>query len=405
MIAADAKQPDVIVATVGKQPMPILIPILQFRPTFTQLIVTDEVQEVAQHIREAVRVDPKTADLPVYSHEPVNPHDARDTYERCEAILDNPRFAERQFAINITGGTTLMNLGAQKAAGEFRVPMLYVDTDDEVIVHLSPDGQETNSPEDVTVRVSAQVYLAAHGASVSLCKPWGQGIAQQEERVQSFVKAACLLGRAGSRSARLLDEIRAAYYGPDKIVTLPDADAEERELAGKLAQQGLLAEPRNEANGLSFHVVNERHIHEFLTGRWLELYVYDACVTSGLFDDVLLDVMVSRPAKPRPVKNQLDVVAVWRGRLAVISCKTGRRQMEDKDENKWAVYELDSLLQAELMGLYARKVLVSNRDELPLALVNRAHLSQVKCVTGPQLIDVARIVRQHLEEPLLRSHL
>jgi len=399
MIAADAKQPDVIVATVGKQPMPILIPILQFRPSSTQLIVTDEVQEVAQHIREAVRVDPKTADLRVYSHEPVNPHDARDTYKRCEAILSNSRFAERQSAINITGGTTLMNLGAQQAAKEFGVPMLYVDTDDEVIVHLLPNGQETNSPEDVTVWVSARVYLAAHGASVSLRGPWGQGIAKREKRIQSFVEAARFLGRAGSRSARLLDEIRTAYCGPDKVVILPNADGKERELAGKLTQQGLLADLQDEANGIRFDVVDDKLKRDFLTGRWLELYVYDACVTSGLFDDVLLDVMVSRRAEPRPVENQLDVVATWHGRLAVISCKTGRRQMED-DENKWAVYELDSLLQAELMGLYARKVLVSNRAELRGALANRAQLSQVKCVTGPQLADVARIVRRHLEEPL-----
>ena len=190
---------DIILATVGKQPMPILIPILQFRPASTQLIVTEEVQEVAQHIRKALRADQKTKSLHAYAHEPVNPYIVRDTYERCRAILHSPRFAGKQFAINITGGTTPMELGAHQAAEEFDVPMFYVDTDDQEIIHLSPDGEETRR-EDITVQVSAEVYLAAHGASVSKCKPWGKGVAEPEEWVQSFVEAAHLLGRAGSRS-------------------------------------------------------------------------------------------------------------------------------------------------------------------------------------------------------------
>jgi len=390
---------DVMIATVGKQPMPILIPILQLGPASTQLIVTDEVQDVAQHIREALRGDPKTTVLHTYSHAPVNPHVARETYERCKEVLHSQRFAGKRFAVNITGGTTLMNLGAQQAAREFGAPMLYVDTDDEMIVHLSPDGEEVGR-EDVTARVSARVYLTAHGASVSAREPWGRGVERQEKQFLSFIEPARLLGRVGSRSERLLDAIRSAYYRPDGVGTLPDADGVERDLASKLAQRGLLTALHDEASGLSFHVVGENLVRDFLTGRWLELYVCDACVTSGLFDDVLFDVMVTRPAEPQPVRNQLDVVATWHGRLAVISCKTEREQVEDKDENKWAVYELDSLLQAELMGLYARKLLVSNRSQLREALISRARLSETKCVTGPQLIDVAHIVKQHLEGSL-----
>jgi hypothetical protein len=73
------------------------------------------------------------------------------------------------------------------------------------------------------------------------------------------------------------------------------------------------------------------------------------------------------------------------------------RERREKEAARTAIYELDSLLQAELMGLYAQKLLVSNRAQLPLALVSRAHLSQTTCVTGHQLVDVARIVREHLE--------
>jgi len=394
---------DVIIAMVGKQPMPILIPILQLVPVTVQLIVTDEVQEVARHIRDALRLDPKTATLRAYPHEPVNPYVVHETYERCKAILCSPRFAGKQLAINITGGTTTMELGAYQAAREFGVPMFYVDTDDQVIIHLSPGGEETGR-EDITVQVSAEVYLAAHGATISPKPEWGTAVANDAAWLKPYRQMARTLGEAGTRSEQLLDAIRLAYNKDDKLGCVSSAHDETRMLARRMAEHDMLTDVHDDGENLHFRVVDEVLKREFLTGHWLELYVYDVCVGSGdEFDDVQMSVNIKRPVKPQTVVNEVDVIVTRRGRLAVISCKTGsemsvkREKKREKEAARMAVYELDSLLQAELMGLYAQKLLVSNRAQLPLALVSRARLSQTTCVTGHQLVDVARIVREHLE--------
>jgi hypothetical protein len=392
---------DVIIATVGKQPMPILIPILQLAPVTVQLIVTDEVQEVARHIRDALRLEPKAAVVRAYSHEPVNPFIVRETYERCKAILSSQRFAGKQFAINITGGTTPMELGAYKAAREFGVPMFYVDTDDQVIIHFSPEGEET-SREDITVQVSAEVYLTAHGATVSPKPEWGTAVANDAVWLKPYRQMARTLGEAGTRSEQLLDAIRLAYNKDDKLGSVSNAHDETRTLARRMAKHDMLADVHDDGENLHFRVVDEVLKREFLAGHWLELYVHDVCVRSGEFDDVQISVNIKRPVKPQTVENEVDVIVTRRGRLAVISCKTGgemsvERERRKKEAARTAIYELDSLLQAELMGLYAQKLLVSNRAKLPLALVSRAHLSQTTCVTGHQLVDVVRIVREHLE--------
>lgn len=297
-----------------------------------------------------------------------------------------------------------MELGAYQAAREFNVPMCYVDTDDQVIIHLSPDGEETGR-EDITVQVSAKVYLAAHGATISPKPKWGTAVANDAAWLKPFRQMAHTLGKAGTRSEQLLDAIRLAYNKDDKLGSVSNAHDETRTLARLMAGHDMLTDVHDDGEDLRFRVVDEALKCGFLAGHWLELYVHDVCVRSGEFDDVQMSVNIKRPVKPRTVENEVDVIVTRRGRLAVISCKTGsemsvkreKKKQREKEAAKMAVYELDSLLQAELMGLYAQKLLVSNRDELPLALVSRANLSQTTCVTGHQLVDVARIVREHLE--------
>lgn len=123
---------------------------------------------------------------------------------------------------------------------------------------------------------------------------------------------------------------------------------------------------------------------------------------SDLFDNVRISVDVKRPAKPETVVNELDVIVTRRGRLAAISCKTGTEMAPGggntaQEKRKQAVYELDSLLQADLMGLYARKLLISNRVELAPAIRSRASHSQIRCVSGGELPNVAGIIEDHLK--------
>ncbi|MBA4157745.1 MAG: DUF1887 family protein [Gemmatimonadetes bacterium] len=372
--------------------MPVLIPTLVFRPVSTQLLVTDGVRSVGENIRDALRTHQDTKTLGCHVHEPIRPYWPEDAAAQSDRIFTG-RYNGRRFALNVTGGTTLMALGARRAAAEHNVPLLYVDTDNGVIITLAPDGSVTGERE-ITVSVPTSTYLAAHSATVSAREPWGKAIERRESWLKPFLEAATVLGQAGGGSERLLDVIRPVCSGGAAgPAELPEVTTAEESLANRLQEFGMIEVARR-GGSLQVQPKGDERIRQFLTGHWLELYVYRACLTSGLFDDVCLSVDIRRRTESGTVVNECDVLTTLRGRLAVISCKTAR--LDHKDENKGAVYELDSLLQAELMGLYARKVLVTNRLALRPPLRNRAGLSQIECIWGPHLPDVAQRIQSCL---------
>jgi hypothetical protein len=394
MTAEEGNHPDVIIATVGQQPMPVLIPLVQYGPVHGQLIATAEVQDIAGYIRTAARQIDRQPRLPRPGVlDPVYAFSVEDTYDACRRAAS---YYEKR-VINITGGTTLMGMGAQKAAVELGAPMLYVDTDHACIIHFSHAGQEQGQ-EPIDVDISVPVYLAAHGASVRPKDEWGASVREDGDGgwVQPFITLARRMAERATDTTALMDEVRGVISRKEHTGQLDGVGEAEFDLAQHLAGQGLLADLQRDGDALTFRVADRPRARKFLSGTWLELYVYDACRQSDRFDDVWLSARVKRRVQRDEVLNELDVIVTHNGRLAAISCKTTREEVVEKDENKAAVYELDSLLQAELMGLYARKVLVSNRYNLPPALRTRAELSRTEVIDGPRLRDVARIVYDHL---------
>jgi hypothetical protein len=368
-----------------------------FRPPTTQLIATPGVQQVASQVRAVVR-KLTTADGPerldCYVHDPVSPYDPAESEARVRSVSSG-RYREHRLALNLTGGTTLMGLGARRAAEAGDVELLYVDTDNGRIIVLSPVG-EVRRQIPIEVQVSVETYLAAHGATVSPKRPWGRMVVEEAASLEPYFAAAQALGRAGSGSQRLLDALRPACSREgDGTARLEGPTPLDRELAGVLQHHGMVEEVAGGPAELRVRISDDRQHREFLTGHWLELYVYRSCSDAGFFHDVRLSVVVKREGEKKAVENECDVLVTLNGRLALISCKSGR--LEHKDENRAAVYELDSLLQAELMGLYARKVLASNRARLPDALVDRARPSQIECIAGDHLPDVATRIRACLQ--------
>jgi len=139
-----------------------------------------------------------------------------------------------------------------------------------------------------------------------------------------------------------------------------------------------------------------RRIREFLEGVWLELYVYDLLNSSGEFDEVILQANIFRGSRSEFVKNEIDVIAIYNSCLAALSCKT--EKLGGK-KDKEVLYELDSLLQADLMGLYAKKVLITNQKDIPSALKNRAKLSKIEILTGRDFPDLAQRIKKMLTLP------
>ncbi len=132
-------------------------------------------------------------------------------------------------------------------------------------------------------------------------------------------------------------------------------------------------------------------------GDELEARVLSQLKASGVFDDVRRNVKICKRNGKKQVRNELDVVVICNGRLAILSCKSGNVESDSGRESyRRAIYELSAISRREAAGIYCVKILVSSQPELPQALRDRAVESGVKLIYGAELENLVEHVRQAL---------
>jgi len=112
-----------LISLVGKQPMPVLIPILQFKPEKNFLIPTLETEEQANNICKAIEFYNERAPLQEKIYLPVspglvNPYSAEEVHYEIKSVVEQCRQEGSNIVLNITGGTSIMTLGAFRVAEE-----------------------------------------------------------------------------------------------------------------------------------------------------------------------------------------------------------------------------------------------------------------------------------------------
>ncbi|NCC36525.1 MAG: hypothetical protein EOM24_31610, partial [Chloroflexia bacterium] len=112
---------DILIAPVGKQPMPLLLPILEYAPIATYLIPTHEVRDEAEAVRKVAK---QARCRVIIIDDLVDPYRADETLARCREICTRPEVVRQRVAINLSGGTAVMALGAQHAPRELGLSMV-----------------------------------------------------------------------------------------------------------------------------------------------------------------------------------------------------------------------------------------------------------------------------------------
>lgn len=388
----DSPRYDVLIAPISRQSLPVLLPILEYKPDATYLIPTTDARSETEAVRRVV----KQIGGRVIVREAVGHAQAEETLARCRAVCALPQLVGRRVVINISGVPPLIAMGAQWAARELGLPMLYVHADEGEIIHIAPDGTEL-ARAPISSQPGIEHYADAHDVTVM----------SGPSPTESYVHAARALGQAGAASAGLLSTIRAALqqHGQQHGMFAPmGRSAVEFTLINTLLEQQLIESLPDDG----IYMVSTAHpqVDTFFLGGWLRIYVADACIRSGNFDEVRCNVRLKRNQAGRTVINELDVMAISRGRLAAISCTIGSQSADAisrdaRERDRQAIVDLDSLLHADLMGLAPRKVLVTNQPRLNSNLANRAYFGQTCCVSGARLPEVARIIYAHLRTPQL----
>lgn len=369
---------DVHVCMVSQQPLPNLIPVKDeaTRPTEVVLLVSADMKGKAEVLEKAL----KSCGCRV-TKQSIHPYRIEEIREEIFKLL-----AERegkQVALNATGGTKIMALGAYEIFRGLDFPVFYVDTEHDQIVTLAPEQATYTLPELMTVKS----YLAAYGYEVTGSAPH-QVPPPQKELTDFLIRdVRRLQGGIGSLNfyAQKVDEKTKSVTIDQSTPTAFD------EVVEAFAAAGLLCRDRNTL------IFKDKEACVFANGGWLEqhlLAIVNGLKGEGKVRHHLANVVIQNA---NGVKNEIDMAFTARNRLHVIECKTKR--MEGKPGKDARVddiaYKLDSLRDL-VGGVYGNAMLVSYRT-LTTEDRQRYRDDRISVIEAEQLIELPSRLRQWID--------
>jgi hypothetical protein len=368
---------------VSGQPIPNLIPLRMntLAPDKVILLVSSDMTAEAARMKRVISgwgigVDEK----PV---EPYNLDEARNTFFDVLAELDG-----EDVTLNITGGTKIMALAAFEVFREERRRIIYTDTQEKRILVLSP--QAGIIPFQDVIKVSP--YLASYGQNIidhrkvrdiiHLHRPFMDTLVKNIEQYSDGIRILnrYMVPHRKTRTFPLHIPVGEDLLNPGF-----------QELLGLCNEKGLITVTKEGSL-----VLPDLAVVEFLSGGWLEEYVFDVASSLSL-TDLMMSVNVEWDQKgSKNPKNEYDVVFTHENKLYLVECKTKRFLGQDRnDGNDDTIYKLESLKEAA-GGLYGKGMLVSYQ-KLTDAQKRRLAANRLEFCDGPALKNLKEKVKQWIK--------
>ncbi|MGQ9492668.1 MAG: Card1-like endonuclease domain-containing protein [Anaerolineae bacterium] len=403
-------QPDavqtVMLCLAGGQPMPNLNAALFFHPQEVHILASKDTVAVAQNTVQALRregiaaytvQDTQAANFA--SPYLVDPYDVADTRHKALALAQ--RYPNAAFIFNLTGGTKIMSIGLYNAALAARInqdalSIVYVDPQNDRMIHLSPEGPWRSEP--LKVAISVETYLLAHGWKIDESR-----CADSKQFPCTWHKAANILANAGLASHELLIKLRQAKgqsrqtAPPYRLRISTPLEQACLNLLHALQRVELLPLIELQSNGWEVSI-EEQRVWEFLDGHWLELYIWDELLSTSQCDETRMGLCISRTGD---VFQEMDVLATYNGRMLYVSCKTSRRNVTEY------LNEMETMARIT-GGLYCTKVFVTNgpspkNDARVREFKLHADYRRVVPLFNEDLPNIGQRLVQELQRPTYRS--
>jgi hypothetical protein len=299
-------------------------------------------------------------------------------------------------ALNASGGTRPMIVGAYEVFRELGMPAFYVHPETD---HVSWIHRRDLPSFNCADRIRLPAFLKAHGAT-KVKTASAAGIPQNLRQVTNDLIIAI---EQVSPALTALNWLAQQADNADLIS--PELDdrllvwRELKILLDRFAAEGLLS-------------VHERRVQFrdeparfYVNGGWLEQHVFG--LLFGMrkhipeIQDIARGVEFARQAGGNPVKNELDIALLANNRCYIIECKTKRFSMRNSDRfepdspGAEALYKLDTL--KYLVGdTRARAMLVSYRD-LPRWDLERARDLGIATCAGRELLSLDSQLRRWIQ--------
>ena len=323
-----------LIQLVSEQTLQNLLPALALRPGRIIQVKSSDPRflQTPRHFVDACKVAGLDAtDFPLAETIPHDSPDIQETMQCLEAII--ARYGKADLALNLTGGTKLMSIGAYRVAAAHGIPSLYTDTQNRrefVDAQTGPWASSLPSLAEQVQKLTVPMVMAAQGKDF-LEDSFTQHLLEfgreawrlrldYHEAISAWTGA--IRNSLPRRNGRIDD--RPASLRQFLQTPLPaTASAAAADYLDAAAQAGLL---RVEPDGRAYFAAEPKkssveRVSNLLDGAWLELAVADMARRGGRFADLHWSV---EPEQRGDDYGETDLIAVDREKLnlAVISCKT-----------------------------------------------------------------------------------
>lgn len=370
---------------VSQQAAANLLPLLDrdFAPQRVLLAVTPQMSEAARSLEEAIKLLPYPIEC-----ERVPLDDAYDVEKLENLLLTLVENLDKGTAVNLTGGTKLMSLVAQRVAQLADLDSFYLQHDTGEVLYF---GANVRGVRKIPLRFAKPLlpYLRAYGFR-----------AEETKRGMPFTLELLTLSEELVKSDSLAKLVPTLNYLASVAKDSLSIDGKDVDRDPALAA---LADRLVEGDLLSIHGSKIRFTNEetrfFVNGGWLEEYVSDVIRKlhlPGLIVDTNLTVEYCEGHESKTnlsgTHNELDVPVWYRNRLFVFECKTIDYGKNDANDVLSKLGLLAKRLGSAVQAVLVTFVPLKEKD------LQRAKDQKIKVLTRSDLRRGGEVFRALLEE-------
>ena len=276
-------------------------------------------------------------------------HDEYDIQSVREEIFNLLLNIDKQkVALNVTGGTKLMAIGAYGMFRDEGYPVFYFTAKDNRILLLENNEQFVLQPSKIKIEDYLQLYGYPVRKGYKINRQAQRNLPELWEKlvkgINNFAKGLTALNYVISHSNDLTTDMPKVENQHQQNFNYLLHLLEDNELLSQ--QNGKLHFPDLETK-------------KYVAGGWFEDYVFDVIRKIPGVQDVALNVQIENSDENTNQHNELDVVVLANNVLHVLECKTANFSSNKKEADN-ALYKLETL--KKLGGLKTRAALISYRE-------------------------------------------
>ncbi|MGO9108470.1 MAG: Card1-like endonuclease domain-containing protein [Thermoguttaceae bacterium] len=367
---------NILLCLLSDQHVPNLLSVHHYTPDQLVLIESEKARKDGLADKFLAALELGGLDYQARHH--IYPLKAEDNLASVRQALQaaHGKYPNGQWIANLTGGTKPMSIATYEFFKERGGKLVYTNVSRPArLIDMNSDGTE-----DCGHRLGIKEFLAGYGFE---SRKADDKLAEAEQRARGWAQSARLLAQHACEQDILVLDDQERKRARDKGIDLPANRFTFR--GDELREIWLNGAPTRKLT---------RYEVEFLTGGWLEVFVWDALAQHadalGIWD-VRLGLEVGRCGDLSG--NDFDVAFMHNHSLSMVECKSGS---QDHDPGSDILYKVEAVTR-QFRALRVRSYLATTggnvldaNGSIKSSVRNRANIYNCRIVTAREIQRIAR---------------